>query len=168
MSDTTSAPIHPLDVEDDRYQNTHSLKRNVTEYLIQSLSLVYVLELEHDCWYVGQTSNLNCRIAEHLGFTSRYPGTNWTIEHKPIRIHEVIIGNNQTENEVTETYIELYGADKVQGGKYVTRKKRKRRGNPTGKTLCLICGSIVHTPSTREWCMNRFLDAFGIELGPCA
>jgi hypothetical protein len=78
--------------------------------------LIYVLELEDDCYYVGITHNLNLRYAQHLAGD----GANWTTVHKPLRIIEVISEDAtlQKENQVTRSYINRYGEEKVRGGSY--------------------------------------------------
>ena len=76
--------------------------------------LIYVLECEDNCWYVGITSNLNYRWSQHLAGT----GAKWTRLHKPIRIAEVYVENCSTEREnaITKQYSEKYGAENVRGG----------------------------------------------------
>jgi hypothetical protein len=78
--------------------------------------LIYVLALEDDCYYVGITHNLNLRFAQHLAGD----GANWTTVHKPLRIIEVISEDAtlQKENQVTRSYINRYGEEKVRGGSY--------------------------------------------------
>jgi predicted GIY-YIG superfamily endonuclease len=76
--------------------------------------MVYVLELEDDCWYVGITHNLNMRYAQHLSGD----GALWTKMHRPKRIYDVYVEDAtfKLENEVTRKFIEVYGEDKVRGG----------------------------------------------------
>ena len=76
-----------------------------------SYHLVYVLEFEDECWYVGTTTNLNRRIYEH--FDGR--GAKWCKEHKPVKIHSVNIGHYTTEKTVTLELVKKYGKDKVRG-----------------------------------------------------
>ena len=76
---------------------------------------VYVLELEDQCWYVGVTYNLNLRLGQHWAGE----GAKWTRLHKPVCLVETIYpADRNTENETTEKYFELYGRDKVRGGKW--------------------------------------------------
>ena len=86
--------------------------------LFMSLTLIYVLKLEDDCWYIGYTSNLNSRLAEHFGFRGRYKTTVWCDLHKPIKLVDVRIGTTDDENSLTLEYIEKYGFGKVRGGKW--------------------------------------------------
>ena len=78
--------------------------------------MIYVLELEDDCFYVGITYNLNLRIAQHLSGT----GAGWTKMHKPVKIVEVFHEGctRQMEDEVTKRYVEIYGAENVRGGSW--------------------------------------------------
>ena len=82
----------------------------------QSLVLkpcVYILELEDECWYVGITLNLNVRLGQHWAGQ----GSNWTKLHKPLRLVEVLYpGTQMLENDVCQTLILEFGADKVKGG----------------------------------------------------
>lgn len=75
-------------------------------------SLIYVLELEDDCWYIGKTFHLNMRWAQHVSCQ----GAKWTKMHKPLRIARVLL--NASENEVTKDYMVLFGSDKVRGGSW--------------------------------------------------
>jgi len=78
--------------------------------------MIYVLELEDDCFYVGISFNLNLRIAQHLSGV----GALWTKMHKPIKIVEVFYDGctRQKEDEVTKKYVDIYGAECVRGGSY--------------------------------------------------
>ena len=78
--------------------------------------MIYVLELEDDCFYVGITFNLNLRIAQHLSGT----GAGWTKMHKPVKIVEVFHDacTRQMEDEVTKRYVDIYGAECVRGGSW--------------------------------------------------
>jgi hypothetical protein len=87
-------------------------------------STLYVLSCEGESWYVGTTSSPLIRIPGHFrdvvdGWTPK-----WLISHKPIKVHEcyeILESTNSSdeENKKTEELIELYGIDKVSGGKYV-------------------------------------------------
>lgn len=78
--------------------------------------MIYVLELEDDCFYIGITYNLNLRIAQHLSGS----GAQWTKMHRPKKIVEVFYDGctRQKEDEVTKKYVEIYGADCVRGGSW--------------------------------------------------
>ena len=78
--------------------------------------MIYVLELEDDCFYIGITYNLNLRIAQHLSGS----GAQWTKMHRPKKIVEVFYEGctRQKEDEVTKKYVEIYGAECVRGGSW--------------------------------------------------
>lgn len=78
--------------------------------------MIYVLELEDDCFYIGITYNLNLRIAQHLSGT----GAGWTKMHKPVKIVEVFYDGctRQKEDEITKRYVDIYGAECVRGGSW--------------------------------------------------
>ena len=89
-------------------------------FTFNSVWLVYVLELEDNCYYVGVSSNLNVRLGQHLEGN----GAIWTKLHKVIGIKEVRFGNRQTEDSVTKEYINKYGSNKVKGGSWSNVKKK--------------------------------------------
>lgn len=78
--------------------------------------MIYVLELEDDCFYIGITYNLNLRIAQHLSGS----GAQWTKMHRPVKIIEVFYDGctRQKEDEVTKRYVEIYGPEYVRGGSW--------------------------------------------------
>lgn len=88
---------------------------------------VYVLRLEHGCYYVGATwrNNVMKRLEEHF----MGQGSVWTRMHKPLDFDkqsnpdgplvELINDADQwDENKYTKKYMELKGIDKVRGGSY--------------------------------------------------
>jgi len=78
--------------------------------------LIYVLELEDDCFYIGITYNLNFRLAQHIAGE----GAQWTRLHKPVKVVEVFYDDcsRQKEDEVTKQYMDIYGAECVRGGSW--------------------------------------------------
>ena len=76
--------------------------------------LIYVLELEEEKYYVGITTNLNFRWAQHISGD----GAKWTRLYKPKRIVEIHTENCDTakENEITQRLCEKYGKENVRGG----------------------------------------------------
>ena len=78
--------------------------------------VVYTLELEDDCWYVGWTKDPSTRIASHfLG-----AGSKWTIKHRPIAVTSVVLGDELLENLTTIALMCRHGWEKVRGGNYCT------------------------------------------------
>lgn len=78
---------------------------------------IYVLKLEHNCFYIGMTlrKNINKRFQEHF----EGKGSEWTKLHKPLEILEIYYHSDEwDENKITKKYMDLYGIDKVRGGSY--------------------------------------------------
>ena len=86
---------------------------------------LYVLELEHGCYYVGLTSDLKRRFEQHCageGF-----GADWTTLHRPRRILRSICTGTHDEREalkiedaVTVALMHQHGIEKVRGGCYAS------------------------------------------------
>lgn len=86
--------------------------------------LLYVLRLEHGCWYIGMSRNVDRRFKAH-----QKGKTIWTKENKPLEIAEVretgLTSDSEAatlEDELTIEYARRYGVDKVRGGGYCQRK----------------------------------------------
>ena len=76
--------------------------------------VVYTLELEDGCWYVGWTKDPSTRIASHfLG-----AGSKWTQLHPPISVASVVLGDEQLENLTCIALMCRHGWEKVRGGHY--------------------------------------------------
>ena len=57
------------------------------------LSMVYVLELENNKFYIGYSENVNNRLLNHFNGG----GSTWTKLHKPVKLVECIIGDKLLE-----------------------------------------------------------------------
>lgn len=86
--------------------------------------LLYALELENNCYYIGMSRNVDRRFKAH-----QKGKTIWTKENSPIKILEVretgLTSDSeaaQLEDEMTLEYAKQYGIDKVRGGGYCQRK----------------------------------------------
>ena len=108
--------------------------------------VVYVLELEGGCWYIGYADDLNHRLAKHWSGT----GAKWTKLHKPIAVHRVIYPctYEEMEQEVTEEYIAKYGIDKVRGGNFVKVDRK----------FCRVCNEILPKGSTYVYCWPCYIN----------
>lgn len=87
---------------------------------LKQLPGVYVLELEQGYYYIGESDNMYRRIFEH--FMKR--GAKLTLLYEPTKFlcyyeEENTKERLKLENEITEEYIEKYGAGKVRGGIYI-------------------------------------------------
>jgi len=92
---------------------------------------IYVLKLENDKYYVGQSINVKNRLIAHIkGKLS----SEWTKKHKPIQEIEIIETNFTNiseamflENSITLKYMKKYGWKNVRGGDFVTLNEEKIR-----------------------------------------
>jgi len=87
---------------------------------LKQLSGVYVLELEEGYYYIGESVNIYTRIFQHF----MKKGSKLTLIYEPIKFLCYYEEKNykerlKLENDITEEYIEMYGAGKVRGGVYI-------------------------------------------------
>jgi len=108
---------------------------------------IYILKLEHDCYYVGKTNNYNKKINDHL--TNN--GALWTKLHKVIGEDKIIHNCSPfDEDRYVKEYMAKYGIDKVRGGCYVTEELSKEQYNLLTKEIwaatdaCTRCGRKNH------------------------
>ena len=92
---------------------------------------LYVLELEHGCYYVGIAFDVNRRFIEHV---TGFGGANFTKAHKPLRIVETFCCGTddrdvaaKIENQKTLDYAVKHGGDRVKGGRYFIPSKLIRK-----------------------------------------
>ena len=64
-------------------RNLNTTKSQTTDNMNEVTYVIYILQLEHNCWYVGSTTNLIARWAEHLNSK----GARWTAMYRPVRLH---------------------------------------------------------------------------------
>jgi len=105
---------------------------------------LYALQLENDCYYIGQTRDLDKRFNQH----KKGIGAIWTSIHKPIKMIEFwSIGEYtqdsamQFENEMTIKYMDTYGIQNVRGGDFCITNDENHLGLVKSKTQ--ITGEIV-------------------------
>lgn len=106
-----------------RKHGTDPVKYTRSDYFERPI-LLYVLELEHGCWYIGMSRNVDRRFKAH-----QKGKVFWTSEHKPKSIYQVIETGLSSdaeaaklEDELTLEYARQYGVDQVRGGGYCQRK----------------------------------------------
>lgn len=111
---------------------------------------VYILELEHNKYYVGRTINPNFRLNQHF---NSY-GTMWTIKYKPIKILELIPDcDDYDEDKYTLKFMKKYGIDNVRGGSFCTLEIDKSNLDTIKKMIngsadnCYECGENGHYAS---------------------
>ena len=107
---------------------------------------IYVLQCNHGKYYVGKTSNIDRRFAEHL---SGHGGSEWTRCYGAQQIIEVENMNSSfDETKKTLEYMKRFGIDNVRGAQWsnvqLTAEQRTeilKMINPDG---CFHCGEIGH------------------------
>lgn len=76
-------------------------------------SVVYILRLESQKYYVGTSSNLPRRLKDH--FSGR--GSVWTKKYKPLEVVGIIENRDIfTEDNTTKTLMFEHGIEEVRGG----------------------------------------------------
>ena len=79
------------------------------------MNTIYILQLEHNKYYVGKTKNINKRILNHFANN----GSEWTKKYKPIEIIDTFKSNDIFDEEKhTLLTMDKYGIDNVRGGSY--------------------------------------------------
>lgn len=93
--------------------------------------IIYVLLLEDDKYYIGQTKDTDQRLKQH--FKGKL-SSDWTKKHKPIMIIEKIETNSdkvevalKLENSITIEYMKKFGWKNVRGGDFCTLDEEKLR-----------------------------------------
>lgn len=84
------------------------------------IPLIYVLQCEDECWYVGYSENINKRLAAHFNGS----GSLWCKEHRPIAINEIFYGTKEDETAKTIELMKRFGISKVRGGVYTAVNKK--------------------------------------------
>jgi cellular nucleic acid-binding protein len=107
---------------------------------------IYALKLKHNKYYIGKTSNPDFRIESH--FNSK--GSEWTKIHNPVKLLELIDGDDYDEYKYTKIYMDKYGIDNVRGGSYTsiildneTKNQLVKNSNSTNNR-CFKCGKCGH------------------------
>jgi hypothetical protein len=111
------------------------------------MSFIYVLILQDNKYYVGQTNNSTMRIEQHCEGN----GSVWTKKYKPIDVMSIKASNGPfDENNTTKMLMIKYGIDNVRGGSYCTEFLDKNQKDLLQKELwgvdncCIRCGYKDH------------------------
>ena len=75
---------------------------------------VYTLLLESGRFYVGWSSAVENRIAQHFSGA----GSKWTIQHKPLQVLACVPGDTRLEDVVTISLMCQHGWERVRGGRW--------------------------------------------------
>lgn len=110
---------------------------------------IYILALEHHCFYVGRTNNLPKRLQDHKKGQGK--GAQWTRMHKPIKLLALIDCIFREEEDMwTKKLMGHYSIHQVRGGAYSQVSlgfdqlfflERELRNS---KDECFICGAGIH------------------------
>ena len=111
------------------------------------MSVVYVLRLKDDKYYVGITQNMENRYDQH----KRGKGPEWTKLYPPIEIVEQRYNASGLDEEVvTKEYMMKYGIDNVRGAQYSQVNLNMQTYIELEKSIwsamgaCLRCGRMSH------------------------
>lgn len=76
---------------------------------------IYILLLENDYYYIGESSNFIQSYQQHIDKIS----SEWTKLHRTVTIFKVIQQTKEyTVDDCVVEYIKKYGIDKVRGGSF--------------------------------------------------
>ena len=81
---------------------------------VVKISMVYVLELEDNKFYIGFSKDVNHRLYQHFSGN----GSIWTKLHKPVGLVECVIGDLDVEKSKTLEYMAKYGYENVRGSSW--------------------------------------------------
>lgn len=106
---------------------------------------IYILQLEHNKYYIGKTTNPSFRLSNHFN----HKGSNWTRIHKPIKVLELIENCDQyDEDKYTIKYMDKYGIQNVRGGSFVTIKLSENTINHINRMICSANNKCFHCGDT--------------------
>jgi len=93
---------------------------------------IYVLELEHNKYYVGKSKEIDFCLEQHFNCNE----IKWTQIHKPISVMELIKNCEDSDvDKYTLEYMEGYGIKNVRGGSYYQIKLNKKNKSVINEIL---------------------------------
>lgn len=123
---------------------------------------IYVLRLVDDHYYVGRTQDVVTRVSEHSTGTAGRPtkdrGASWTAKYPVLGVVRVVQSDKNEEETMTKRYMDVYGVDKVRGGKFTQIKlsaehlREIETSRISADDACHVCGQIGHFA---RFCPNR-------------
>jgi predicted GIY-YIG superfamily endonuclease len=106
-------------------------------------SVIYILRLEGQKYYVGTSGNLPRRLQDHF----RNRGSAWTKKYKPLEVMDILEKKDIfTEDNTTKSLMFKHGLDHVRGGSYCQVKLTPAdvttltKENKSVHNLCYHCG----------------------------
>lgn len=121
------------------------------------MSVIYILRLIQNKFYVGQTINLQNRLHQHRNKI----GSAWTRKYPMVDLIESIPAFRYGELATTLTYMDTYGVENVRGAIYSNVQLTKKQKQEIElhirheRSLCLVCGKVGHyaheCPTKRMW-----------------
>lgn len=106
-------------------------------------TVIYILKLNNNNFYVGTTSNLPRRLRDHFN----HRGSVWTKKHKPLEVLDILENKDIfSEDNITKQLMFLHGFNHVRGGSYcrteltpcdITTLTKEYR---SAYNLCFKCG----------------------------
>jgi predicted GIY-YIG superfamily endonuclease len=115
---------------------------------------IYVLQCENNKYYVGKTSNIDQRLAQHF---SQEGGSEWTKLHPPQEMIDVrdMTGDYDEMNATLEC-MKKYGIDNVRGAQWsntiLTQEQKSWLLTNINPNACFHCGRNGHFSNN---CPNR-------------
>ena len=110
-------------------------------------TFLYVLACEHGMYYVGKSSNVRARYAQHAAGT----GCAWTKAHKPLQIVESTPSTDATaEDALVKVYMLKHGIKNVRGGSYSnvtlthTQLAALQAELRSATNACFLCDATDH------------------------
>ncbi|CAF2562126.1 unnamed protein product [Rotaria sp. Silwood2] len=122
--------------------------------MFQIMEKIYVLKCENNKYYIGKTSDVDRRFAEHLN--GEY-GSEWTKCYAPREVIEVenMINGFHEMNKTLE-YMKKFGIDHVRGAQWsninLTSEQRNAIIAAVNTDSCFYCGENGHFSNN---CTNR-------------
>ena len=110
-------------------------------------TVVYILKLENNKYYIGRTNNFEKRKLQHINGNASY----WTKKHRFVSVEKIMLFSSiYDEDRYTKEYMYIHGIDNVRGGAYSSiildeeKKKFIEKELRNANDLCIQCGSDKH------------------------